>query len=225
MNGLKKKNQRHPIANGKQTHAVPQGPSLSLGLSLGTAHLSRLCGGLGERKGGLLLTALSRNSWCFSSHQLSQSAMDRKNDLKKAISHLVGQFSRSVLSDSLQPHGLQHARPPCPSPTPGVYPNSRPSSQGCHPTVFILSSPSPALTLFQHQGLSQWVSSSHEVATVLEFQLQHQSFQWIFRDDLLQDGLVGSPCSPRDSQGSSPHHSSEASVLWRSAFFKRSKVL
>ena len=61
--------------------------------------------------------------------------MDRKNDLKKAISHLVGQFSRSVLSDSLQPHGLQHARPPCPSPTPGVYPKSRPSSQGCHPTV------------------------------------------------------------------------------------------
>ena len=39
------------------------------------------------------------------------------------------QFNRSVMSDSLQPHGLQHARPPCPSPTPGVYSNSRPSSQ------------------------------------------------------------------------------------------------
>ena len=45
------------------------------------------------------------------------------------------QFSRSVVSDSLQPHGLQHARPPCPSPTPGVYSNSCPSSRWCHPTI------------------------------------------------------------------------------------------
>ena len=67
------------------------------------------------------------------------------------------------------------------------------------------SSPSPpAFNLSQHQGLFKWVSSSHQVAKVLEFQLQHQSFQWIFRTDLLLDGLVGSPCSPRDSQESSP---------------------
>ena len=64
------------------------------------------------------------------------------------------QFSRSVVSDSLQPHEPQHARPPCPSPTPGVYPNSCPLScdaiQPSHP----LSSPSPpALNLSQHQGL------------------------------------------------------------------------
>ena len=45
------------------------------------------------------------------------------------------QFSCSVVSDSLRPHGLQHARPPCPSPTPGVYPNSCPLSQRCHSTV------------------------------------------------------------------------------------------
>ena len=45
------------------------------------------------------------------------------------------QFSRSVLSDSLQPHGLQHARFPCPSPTPGVHSDSRPSSQWCHPAI------------------------------------------------------------------------------------------
>ena len=45
------------------------------------------------------------------------------------------QFSRSVVSDSLRPHGLQHARPPCPSPTPGVYSNPCPLSQWCHPTV------------------------------------------------------------------------------------------
>ena len=68
-----------------------------------------------------------------------------------------------------------------------------------------LSFPSPpAFNLSQHQGLFQWVSSSHQVAKVLELQLQHQSFQWIFRTDFLLDGLVGSPCSPRNSQGSSP---------------------
>jgi len=67
-----------------------------------------------------------------------------------------------------------------------------------------LSSPSPpALNLSQHQGLFKWVSSSHQVAKLLEFQLQHQSFQWIFRTNFLQDGLVWS-CSPRDSQESSP---------------------
>ena len=54
-----------------------------------------------------------------------------------------------------------------------------------------LSSPSPpALNLSHHQGLFQWVSSSHQVAKVLEFQLQHQSFQWISRTDFLSDGLV-----------------------------------
>ena len=73
--------------------------------------------------------------------------------------------------------------------------------QPSHP----LSSPSPpAPSPSQHQGFFQWVSSSHEVAKVLEFQLHCQSFQWIFKTDLLQDGLVGSPCSPRDSQESSP---------------------
>ena len=62
----------------------------------------------------------------------------------------------------------------------------------------------PAFNFFQHQGLFQWVISSHQVAKILEFQLQHLSFQWTFRSDLLQDRLVGSPCSPRDSQESSP---------------------
>ena len=72
--------------------------------------------------------------------------------------------------------------------------------QPSHP----LSCPSPpALNLSQHQGLFQWVSSLHQVAKVLEFQLQHQSFQWTPRTDL-EDGLVGSPCSSRDSQESSP---------------------
>ena len=56
---------------------------------------------------------------------------------KNAISHpiLSVQFSRSVVSNSLQPHGLQHVRPPCPSPTPGIYSNSCPLSWWCHPTI------------------------------------------------------------------------------------------
>ena len=66
----------------------------------------------------------------------------------------------------------------------------------------LLSPSPPAFNLFEHQGLFKWVDSSHQVAKVLE--LQHQSFQWIFTTDFLQDGLVGSPCSPRDSQESSP---------------------
>ena len=77
----------------------------------------------------------------------------------------------------------------------------RDTIQPSHP----LSSPSPpAPNPSQHQGLFQWVNSSHQVAKVLEFQLQHQSFQWTPRTDLLQDGLVGSPCSTRDAQESSP---------------------
>ena len=87
--------------------------------------------------------------------------------------------------------------------------------QPSHP----LSSPSPpAFNLSQHQGLFQWVSSLHlyfavkfsamsqffTLAKVLELQLLHQSFQWIFSTDFPLDRLVGSPCSPRDSQESSP---------------------
>ena len=62
--------------------------------------------------------------------------------------------------------------------------------------------PSPSLNLSQHQDLFLWVGSSHQGLKVLE--LQHQSFQWIFRVDFLQDWLVWSPCCPRDSQESSP---------------------
>ena len=69
--------------------------------------------------------------------------------------------------------------------------------QPSHP----LSPPSPlAFNLSQNQVLFQWVRSSHQVAKVLEFQLQHQSFQWIFTTDFLQDWLVWSLCSSRNSQ-------------------------
>ena len=71
--------------------------------------------------------------------------------------------------------------------------------QPSHP---LLTPSSPAFNLSQHQGLFQWISSSNRVAKGLKLQLQ--SFQWIFRVDSLQDWLIGSPCSSRDSQESSP---------------------
>ena len=74
------------------------------------------------------------------------------------------------------------------------------ATQPSHPQSY----PSPALNLSQHQGLCKRVSSSHQVAKILEFQLQHQSFQWLFRNDFLWDWLVWPLCSPRDSQESSP---------------------
>ena len=92
------------------------------------------------------------------------------------------QFRCSVVSDSLWPHGLQHAILSCPSPTPGSYSNSRPwvgdDIQPPHP---LLSPSTPALNLSQHKGLFQWVSSLHQAAKVLQLQLQHQFFQWVFR--------------------------------------------
>ena len=97
------------------------------------------------------------------------------------------QFSHSVMSNSLRPHGPQHARPPCPSPTPRVYSNSCSLSRWCHPTISSSVVPfSSHLQSFPASGFFQWVSSNeHQVAKVLEFQLQHQSFQWTPRTDLL----------------------------------------
>ena len=78
-----------------------------------------------------------------------------------------------------------------------------------------LASPSPlAFNLSQHQGLFKWDNSSHQMAQVLEFQLQHKSFQWTFRTDFLKEGLLGSPCSPRDSQESCPTPQFKSSILW-----------
>ena len=118
---------------------------------------------------------------------------------------------------TLRHHGLQHARPPCPSPTAGVYPNPCPLSRWCHPTIS--SSSPPAVNLSQHQGLFKWVSSSHQVAKVLEFQLQHQSFQWtprviFFRMDWLDLFVVQGTL-----KSILQHHNLKASVLWCLAFF------
>ena len=92
----------------------------------------------------------------------------------------------AAIFNSLWPHGLQNTGLPCPSLSPGVCSNSCPLSQGCHPTIScsvtpFSSCPQPSW----HQGLFQWVGSLYKVARILEFQLQHQSFQWIFRVDFL----------------------------------------
>ena len=102
-------------------------------------------------------------------------------------------------------HGLQHARPPCPSPTSRVYLNSCTLSPWyhldgiihlilCHP-LLLLPSIFPSIRVF---------STEHQVAKVLEYQLQYQSCQWIFRTHFLLDGLIGSPCSPSNYQESLP---------------------
>ena len=85
---------------------------------------------------------------------------------------------------TLQSHGPQHTRPPCPSPTPRVYSNSCLLSQWYHLTISSSVIPfSFHLQSFLASGLFKWVSSSHQVAKVLD--LQHQSFQCIFRVDFL----------------------------------------
>ena len=104
------------------------------------------------------------------------------------------QFSHSVVSDSLRPHELQHARPPVhhqlPEFTQTHVHRVSDAIQPSHP----LSSPSPpAPNPSQHQSLFQWVNPSREVAKVLEFQVQHHSLQRNPRADLLWNGLVGSP--------------------------------
>ena len=114
----------------------------------------------------------------------------------------ISQFSCSVMSDSLQLHGLQHTRPPCPSPTPGACSNSHPLSWWCHPTIsssvilfclqsFPASGSFPMSQSFTSGGPSIGVSAA---ASVLPMSIQ----------DWFPSGLTGSPCSPRDSQESSP---------------------
>ena len=112
--------------------------------------------------------------------------LDNLWDLPSSFLIQFSSVQSLVVSDSLRPHGLQQARPPCPSPTPGVYSTHvhkvGDTIQPSHP---LLSSFPPTFNLSQHQGLFQLVSYSHQVAKVLEFQLQYQSFQWIFRTDFL----------------------------------------
>ena len=94
------------------------------------------------------------------------------------------QFICSFMSDSLQPHEPQHTRLPCHHQLPEFTQTHVHWVGDAIQSSHLLSSPSPpAFSLSQHQVLFKWVSSLHQVAKVLEFQLRHQSFQWIFRTD------------------------------------------
>ena len=89
------------------------------------------------------------------------------------------QFSRSVMSKSLWPHGQQHTRPPCPSPAPEfTQTHVHWVGDTIQPSYPLSSHSPPAFNLSQRQGLSKWVSSSHQVAEVLEFQLQVNMQDW-----------------------------------------------
>ena len=135
--------------------------------------------------------------------------------------HSSVQFSCSVVSDSLWPHGLQLARPPCPSPTPGVYPNSCPLSWWCHPTILssvvpFSSWPSilPSIRVFSNESALRirwpkyWsfsfnISPSNEHPGLISFRMD-----WI--DLLAVQGILKSLLQ---------HHSWRASILQHSAFF------
>ena len=111
------------------------------------------------------------------------------------------QFSHSVVSDSFRPHEPQHARPPCPSPTPGVYPNSCPLRWWCHPTI------SSSVTPFSYCPQSFPTSGSFQMRQLFTsggqtIGVSASSVLPINTQDWSPLGLT--PCSPRDSQESSP---------------------
>ena len=132
--------------------------------------------------------------------------------------YLGVQFSLSVLSDSLWTHGLQHARLPCPLPTPGACSDLCPLSQWCHPNISSSVAPfPPVFKLSQHQGLFQWVSSLNQVAKILE--LQQQSFQWIVRLISFRNDFFDLLAVQGTLKSLLQNHCSKASVLQCSAFF------
>ena len=119
----------------------------------------------------------------------------------------VSHFSHSVVYVSLQPHGLQHARLPCPSPTPRACSNSCPWSRWCRPTTSSSVVPSSSrLNLSQHQGVFQWVSSLHQVSKLYSGLI---SFKIDWFDLPVVQGTLESLFQ---------HHSSKASIFQCSAF-------
>ena len=135
--------------------------------------------------------------------------------------HCSVQFSHSVVSNSLWPHGLQHTRLPCPSPTPRACSNLSPSSRWYHPTISSSGVPfsSSCLRSFLHQGLFQGISSSHQEAKYWSFSFSISpsneypgliSFRIEWFDLLVVQGTLRSLLQ---------HHSSKASILQCSAYF------
>ena len=139
--------------------------------------------------------------------------------LKTSVSSV--QFSCSIVSESLWPHELQHARPPCPSPTPGVHSDSRPLSRWCHPAISSSLVPFssfpqslPASESFPMSQLFAWGGQSTGVSTLASFLPKNTQdwslLEWTGWTSLQSMGL---------SKSLLQHHSSKASILWYSAFF------
>ena len=144
------------------------------------------------------------------------------NDSNILVLGLSVQFSHSVVSDFLWPHEPQHARPPCPSPTPRVHPNPCPLCRWCHPTIsssvvpfsFLLPFIFPSIRVFSNESALRirwpkyWsfsfsISSSNEYPGLISFRMD-----WL--DLLAVQGTLKSLLQ---------HHSSKASILQSSAFF------
>ena len=128
-------------------------------------------------------------------------------------------FSRSVVSDSLWPHESQHTRPPCPSPAPGVHSDSRLSSRWCYPAISSLVVPfssclqSLPASVFSNESTLAWGGQSTGVSALASF-LPKNTQDWC------PLGWTGwTSLQSKNSQESSPTHSSNASVLQRLAFF------
>ena len=140
----------------------------------------------------------------------------------------VSQFFGSVMSDSLQPHGLQHTRLPCPSPTPGCYANSCPLSQWCHPAIS--SSVVPLSSHLQSSlasgcfPISWFYSSGGQTtgvfgsASVLPMNIQ----DWFH---LGLTGLISLLLKGLSKVLRLEHHNSKASVLWYSTFLIHSTLI
>ena len=129
------------------------------------------------------------------------------------------QFSCSVVSNSLRPHGLQHARLSCPSPTHRDYWSSCPSSWWCHPSISSSVIPFSGFNLSQHQDLFQWVSSLHQVA-------KYRSFSFSINPSNEYSGLISFRMDwlyllaiHRTFKNLLQHHTSKALSLQCSAFY------
>ena len=202
------------------TNIQRKGAGPHRGLNQTTSYCWRVsCRGEGHQ--GLTTGHLRPNNYQGGSAPHPSAEIWIKALLSKALSTSLVQFSCSVVSNSLQPHGLQHARLPCPSPTPGIYSNSCPSSWWCHPTVsssvilfsshlqsFPASGSFPMSQLFTSGGQSIGVSAS---TSVLPMNIQDWSpLQWTGWISLQVQGTLKSLLQ---------HHILKASILWHSTLF------
>ena len=181
----------------------------------------RVCPGRGSFK--KKVPEVGKTQGVFFSRQrhlkLEKTLRKMTNIKKKGSTRVLVQFSHSVMSDSWQPHGLQHTRPPCPSPNPSAFSNSCPSRQWCHPTIsssfvpfcsclqsFPASESFPNESVFHIRWPKYWsfsISPFNEYSGLISFRMD-----WL--DLLAVQGTLESLLQ---------HHSSKAPILQHSAFF------